>query len=220
MRVVVADDSGIFREGLRLLLEAVDVHVVAGADGVGPLEAAVRAHRPDVAVVDVRLPPTFTDEGIRAAVALRRDHPELGILMLSTEIEPAWLSVLLDGVPSSVGYLLKDRVADAYALVEALTRVAGGGIVLDPEVVRVMVTARRVAGPVERLTPRERDVLALVAEGRSNLGVGRALHLSPKTVEAHVAAVFRALGLSDTETENRRVHAALAFLAAGRPRSR
>ncbi len=219
MRVVVADDSGIFREGLRLLLEAVDVDVVAGTDGVAQLEAAVRAYRPDVAVVDVRLPPTFTDEGIRAAVTLRRDFSDLGILVLSTEIDPAWLNVLLDGVPTSVGYLLKDRVADAAALLEALARVAGGGIALDPEVVRVMVSARRVAGPVERLTPREREVLALLAEGRSNVGVGRALHLSPKTVEAHVAAVFRTLGLTDTETENRRVHAALAFLAAGRPRS-
>ncbi len=220
MRVVVADDSGIFREGLRLLLEAVGVDVVAGADGVAALEAAVDAYEPEAVVLDVRLPPTFTDEGIRAAVALRREHPDLGILVLSTEIEPAWLTTLLDGVPSSVGYLLKDRVADATALVEALSRVAAGGIALDPEVVRVMVSARRVAGPVERLTPRERDVLALLAEGRSNLGIGRALHLSPKTVEAHVAAVFRTFGLSDAETENRRVHAALTFLAAGRPSPR
>jgi DNA-binding NarL/FixJ family response regulator len=219
MRVVLADDSGIFREGLRLLLMAAHVDVVAVAATVTGLSDVVTEHRPEVAVIDVRLPPTFTDEGIRAAVALRDRWPTLGLLVLSTDIDPSWLTVLLDAVPTGIGYLLKDRVDDVRSLLEAMDRVAAGGIALDPEVVRVMVSARRVAGPLERLTPREREVLALVAEGRSNVGIARALHVTAKTVEAHVAAIFRALDLETADTENRRVQAALAFLATERPRT-
>ena len=210
--MVLADDSGIFREGLRLLLQAAGVEVLAGVGSPVELESAVATHQPDVAVVDVRLPPTFTDEGIQAAVTLHRRWPRLGVLVLSTEIEPGWLTALLEAVPSGIGYLLKDRVADAADLVDALQRVAAGGIALDPQVVQVMITARRTTGPIERLTPRERDVLALLAEGRSNVGIGRSLHLSTKTVESHIAAIFRSLNLDNAELENRRVTAAITYL--------
>ena len=175
------------------------------------LESAVATHQPDVAVVDVRLPPTFTDEGIQAAVTLHRRWPRLGVLVLSTEIEPGWLTALLEAVPSGIGYLLKDRVADAADLVDALQRVAAGGIALDPQVVQVMITARRTTGPIERLTPRERDVLALLAEGRSNVE-SAVPHLSTKTVESHIAAIFRSLNLDNAELENRRVTAAITYL--------
>lgn len=214
LRVVLADDSGIFREGLRLLLEAAGVSVEAVVGDAAALLEEVRASEPDVAVVDVRMPPSHTDEGIRAALAVKEIRPDVGVLVLSTYVQPGWIAALLDAIPNGVGYLLKDRVDDVDGLLEALGRVAGGGIALDPEVVTTFVAARRHTGPMARLTDRERDVLSLLAEGRSNAGIAASLQLSVKTVEGHVASVFRALDLHDGGSDNRRVKAALAFLAA------
>ncbi|MGG5260394.1 LuxR C-terminal-related transcriptional regulator [Phycicoccus avicenniae] len=216
MRVVVADDSGIFREGLRLLLEAVGVEVLAAVGTVPALAAAVATTGPDAAVVDVRLPPSFTDEGIRAALELRERHPSLGVLVLSTSVDEVSAARLLAGVPSGVGYLLKDRVDDVATVTDALDRVAAGGVALDTQVVGAVLAGRRAAAPLERLTAREREVLALLAEGRSNAGIAERLYLSTKTVETHVAAVFRAFDLAADESENRRVRAALAYLRLSR----
>ncbi len=214
LRVVLADDSGIFGQGLRLLLEAAGAVVERVVGDAVALVAEVQACEPDVAVVDVRMPPTHTDEGIRAALEIKRIRPDTGVLVLSTYVEPRWVTTLLDAIPGGIGYLLKDRVDDVAGLLDALRRVAGDGIALDPEVVRTLVSARRHTAPIDRLTERERDVLSLIAEGRSNAGIAEALHLSVKTVEGHVAAVFRALDLHDEGTDNRRVKAALAFLEA------
>ena len=212
LRVVLADDSGIFRRGLSLLLEAAAVDVVAAVSDVPALRSAVAETDPDVAVVDVRMPPSHTDEGIRAAVELRAAHPSLGILVLSTYVNAAWAATLFEAVPGGVGYPLKDQVDDVSSLVEAMRRVAAGGLALDPDVVQMLMAARRHRSPLDRLTVREREVLALIAEGRSNLAIAERLHLSVKTVEMHVAAVFRALDLEAAPDLNRRVMAALAFL--------
>jgi len=215
VRVVICDDSGIFREGLGLLLDTLGVAVEASVADVLSLLAAVRSLRPDVAVVDVRMPPTHTDEGIRAAVTLRHEVPGTGVLVLSTYVDPRWAVMLLDAVPDHVGYLLKDRVADAAALLEAVHRVAAGGLVLDPEVVAALVAGRRLSAPLRRLTLRETEVLAALAEGWSNTGIAHRMHLSVKTVETHIAAVFRALDRGSAEDGNRRVLAALRYLGAG-----
>ena len=221
LRVVLADDSGIFRQGLAALLVAAGVIVTASVASVEDLVAAVARDQPDIAIVDVRMPPTNTDEGIRAAAHLHRAFPAVGVLVLSTYVEARWVTRLLDAVPEGVGYLLKDRVDDVAALLGAMQRIAAGGIALDPEVVTVLMAARRHAQPLARLTPRERVVLALIAEGQSNAGIADTLVLSVKTVEAHVASIFRALDLDATTSDNRRVKAALTFLAAqsgqGRP---
>jgi DNA-binding NarL/FixJ family response regulator len=212
VRVVLADDSGIFREGLRLLLEAAGVDVVAAVGTVPALTEAVARTRPDVAVVDVRMPPTFTDEGLRAVVTLRRDHADLGLLVLSTSVDAVSAAQLLDAVPTGVGYLLKDRVDDISSLTDSLNRVARGGVALDSQVVRSVLSCRSAVVPLQRLTAREQEVLALLAEGRSNAGIAERLVLSPKTVETHVAAIFRAFDLEPHGAENRRVRAALAYL--------
>ncbi|WP_235520959.1 response regulator transcription factor [Cellulomonas sp. Leaf395] len=214
LRVVLCDDSGIFREGLRLLLESAGVTVAAAVADVPALREAVADAQPDVALVDVRLPPTHSDEGIRAAVDLRRAHPALGVLVLSTYVDARWALTLLDAVTDRVGYLLKDRVDDVAGLVAALVRVAGGGVALDPEVVSSLVAARRRAAPLDGLTDRELDVLAAMAQGLSNAGIAEALVVSVKTVESHVAAVFRALRLDEAASDNRRVKAALVYLGA------
>jgi len=214
LSVVLCDDSGIFREGLQLLLERAGVDVTASVSDVPALQAAVAAQLPDVAVVDVRMPPTHTDEGIRAAVGLRRTYPQVGVLVLSTYVDAAWALALLDAVPDGVGYLLKDRVDDVAGLLAALDRVARGGVALDAEVVASLVAARRHAAPLEQLTERERAVLAAMAQGMSNAGIAQTLSVSVKTVETHVAAVFRTLGLHGTSTDNRRVKAALVYLGA------
>lgn len=216
MRVVLADDSGIFREGLRLLLEAAGVDVVGAVGTVPALVEAVGRTQPDVAVVDVRMPPTFTDEGLRAVVALRHEHAELGLLVLSTSVDDVSAVRLLDAVPAGVGYLLKDRVDDITSLTDSLNRVARGGVALDGQVVRAVLSGRSAVAPLERLTTREREVLALLAEGRSNAGIAERLVLSPKTVETHVAAIFRAFDLEADTAENRRVRAALAYLQLNR----
>ena len=212
MRVVLADDSGIFREGLRLLLEAAGVDVVAAVGTVPALAEAVGRTHPDVAVVDVRMPPTFTDEGLRAVASLRRDHADLGLLVLSTSVDAVSAVRLLDDVPTGVGYLLKDRVDDISSLTDSLNRVGRGGVALDSQVVQAVLSGRSATVPLERLTAREQEVLALLAEGRSNAGIAERLVMSPKTVETHIAAIFRAFDLEPHSAENRRVRAALAYL--------
>jgi len=213
VRVVIAEDSVLLREGLARLLADGGVEVVAQVgDGPG-LVAAVDAYRPDLAVVDVRMPPTHTDEGLRAALELRRRHPQTGVLVLSQYIETRYSAQLLEGGAAGVGYLLKDRVADVAEFADALARVAAGGTALDPEVVGQLLGAGRHARGLATLTPREREVLALMAEGRSNAGIAAALVVSDGAVEKHVASIFGKLGLPPSEGDNRRVLAVLRFLS-------
>ena len=214
MRVVIAEDAALFREGLVRLLQDRGHQVCAAvADGDALLAAATR-HRPDVAVVDVRMPPTHTDEGLRAALELRRRQPETGVLVFSQYIETRYAARLLEGNASGVGYLLKDRVADVAEFADALTRVATGGTALDPEVVSQLIGAGRHGHGMAALTPREREVLSLMAEGRSNAGIAATLVISPGVVEKHVASIFAKLGLPPAEGDNRRVLAVLRFLGS------
>ncbi|MEV4252777.1 response regulator transcription factor [Spirillospora sp. NPDC049652] len=214
MRVVLAEDSLLLREGLVRLLEEAGQQVVA-AVGDGPaLVAAAAEHRPDVAVVDVRMPPTFTDEGLQAALRIRRDLPGTAILVLSQYVEESYAEDLLaDG--GGVGYLLKDRVAKLTELSDALARVVAGETVLDSEVVGALFAHRRRRDPLGGLTARERQVLALMAEGRRNSAIGRLLELSAGTVEKHISAIFDKLGLPPSADDHRRVMAVLAFLRGG-----
>jgi DNA-binding NarL/FixJ family response regulator len=212
MRVAVADDSALFRQGLALLLGDQGIEVTAQTAHGQQLLAAVNADPPDVAILDIRMPPTFTDEGLATAAQLRRFHPRVAVLMLSTYAETPYAVRLLQGGARGAGYLLKDRVTDAAALVDALHRLAAGETVVDPDIVTTLVAQQRRVSQLDLLTDREREVLRLLAEGRSNSGIGRVLHLSPKTVEAHVASVFTKLGLSDDPHDNRRVLAVLAWL--------
>jgi len=214
LRVVVAEDAVLVREGLvRLLAE--DGHLVVAAVGDGPaLVSAVLTHRPDVSVVDVRMPPTHTDEGLRAAAELRKHHPEVGVLVLSQYIETTYATALLAGNAGGVGYMLKDRVADAAEFADALERVAVGGTALDPEVVTKLMRASRQIGGLGGLTPREREVLELMAEGRSNAAIAEAMVISSGAVEKHVASIFGKLGLPSSEADNRRVLAVLQYLRA------
>lgn len=213
-RVAIADDSGIFRDGLAMLLTAGGTEVVASCPDVPSLLAAVRTHHPDACVVDVRMPPSHTDEGIRAAVSIRAEHPGVGVLVLSTYTEPEWAEQLLAEGSGGVGYLLKDRVHDGAELIDALTRVSSGGTAVDPEIVSVLLRRRSGASELDSLTPRELEVLSHMAQGRSNRGISRAMLLAPKTVEAYVAAVFTKLGLhaDGDEQDNRRVLAVLTYL--------
>jgi DNA-binding NarL/FixJ family response regulator len=212
MRVVIAEDLAILREGLAQLLAEHGHEVCAAVADGDALLAAVAAHRPDVAVVDVRMPPTFTDEGLRAAISLRAAQPGTGVLVFSQYVETRYASRLLADQPAGVGYLLKDRVADVAEFIGALERVAAGGTALDPEVVRMLMRAGRQAGGVGSLTGREREVLALMAEGRSNAGIAAELVVSPGAVEKHVAAIFGKLGLPLAGSDNRRVLAVLRYL--------
>jgi len=214
LRVVIAEDAALFREGLaRLITDRGHEVVAAVGDGDALLEA-VNAHDPDVAVADIRMPPTHTDEGLRAAIELRRDHPGTGVLVLSQYVETRYAARLLEGNAAGVGYLLKDRVADVAEFADALTRVAAGGTALDPEVVSQLVRVSRHAQGVAALTPRERDVLSLMAEGRSNAGIAAALVVSAGVVEKHVASIFGKLGLPPSEADNRRVLAVLRYLGS------
>jgi len=213
LRVVIAEDAVLFRAGLVRLLEDRGHQVCAAvADGGALLDAVARCH-PDVAVVDIRMPPTHTDEGLRAAISLRRDHPGIGVLVLSQYIETRYATRLLAGDASGVGYLLKDRVADVAEFAEAVARVAGGGTALDPEVVSQLVRSSH-AGGLAELTAREREVLALMAEGRSNAGIAAALVVSASVVEKHVASIFGKLGLPPSEADNRRVLAVLRYVGS------
>ena len=214
LRVVIAEDAALFREGLVRLLAERGHEVVAGVADAAQLLRAVDEHRPDVAVVDIRMPPTHTDEGLRAALELRRAHPGTGVLVLSQYIETRYAARLLEGNAAGVGYLLKDRVADVGEFVDALSRVAAGGTALDPEVVGQLLGAGRNADDLAALTPREREVLALMGEGRSNAGIAGALVLSIGAVEKHVASIFGKLRLPPAEGDNRRVLAVLRFLGS------
>ncbi len=212
MRVVIAEDAALMREGLAGLLADRGHHVCAAVADPEALLAAVAEHRPDVAVVDIRMPPTHTDEGLRVALQLRRDQPGTAILLLSQYIETRYAGQLLSGNAAGVGYLLKDRVADVADFMAALDRVAAGGTALDPVVVAHLLNARGIGGGLAELTPREREVMALMAEGRSNAGIGGALTVTDGVVEKHVASIFGKLGLSPQEGDNRRVLAVLQYL--------
>jgi DNA-binding NarL/FixJ family response regulator len=212
MRVVIAEDAALFREGLARLITDRGHEVVAAVGDADALLEAVAAHDPDVAVVDIRMPPTHTDEGLRAAIELRREHPRTGVLVLSQYVETRYAARLLEGNAGGVGYLLKDRVADVAEFADALSRVAAGGTALDPEVVSQLVRLSRQAQGVATLTPRERDVLSLMAEGRSNAGIAAALVVSAGVVEKHVASICGKLGLPPSEADNRRVLAVLRYL--------
>ena len=211
MRVVIAEDSVLLRAGLIKLLGAAGIEVVAAVGDADQLLAAVPVHRPDVVIADVRMPPTHTDEGIRAALVIRRQWPEVAVLVLSQYVEERYAADLLTANTSSVGYLLKDRVADVGDFVAALRRVAGGGTALDPEVVSQLLLRRR-SDPLDRLTPREHDVLALMAEGRSNAGIAQALVITDSAVAKHINSIFAKLDLHHDDGDHRRVLAVLRFL--------
>jgi DNA-binding NarL/FixJ family response regulator len=214
MQVMIADDAVLFREGLARVLQAAGIQVAAQVGDAEQLLARVRASPPDAVVVDIRMPPTHTREGLDAAQRIRAEHPEVGVLVLSQYVEPHHAIQLLEDGASGVGYLLKDRVADVNEVVDAVQRVAGGGSVIDPEVVSQLVSRRRTHDPIQELSKRERQVLALMAEGRSNQAIGERLFLSPKTVEAHVHSIFTRLDLHPGPDDHRRVLAVLAFLRA------
>jgi DNA-binding NarL/FixJ family response regulator len=211
MRVVIAEDSAILRDGLRGLLADRGHDVVAAVGDGDALRSAASTHQPDVCVVDIRMPPSFTDEGLRAAIALRREQPDVGVLVFSQYVETRYAAELLAGSARGVGYLLKDRVADVREFVDALTRVAAGGTALDPEVIGQLLGASRRDG-LAALTPREREVLERMAEGLSNAGIAAALVISERAVEKHVANIFTKLDLPPSENDNRRVLAVLRYL--------
>jgi DNA-binding NarL/FixJ family response regulator len=211
-RAVLAEDSALFREGLTRLLTDAGYDVVATAADAGELLAQVRSHRPDVVVTDIRMPPTHTTEGLVAALQIRSETPDVAVVVLSQYVETTYAVKLLGDNPRGVGYLLKDRVANSQELCEAIQRVVKGGSVIDPEVVAELLGRRRGRDPVGELTDREREILALMAEGRSNQAIGERLYLSSRTVETHVAHIFTKLGLPLSTDDHRRVLAVLAYL--------
>jgi DNA-binding NarL/FixJ family response regulator len=212
MRVVIAEDSALLREGLARILAEGDFEVLAQCVNADELLDAVRRHKPDVAVVDVRMPPKFTDEGAVAAREIRDKHPEIGVLLLSQIVEAAHALALFSERPEGFGYLLKDRVLEIDDFLEAVRRVGRGGTAIDPDVIAQLLGRPREDDPLADLTPREREVLGLMAEGLSNRGICGRLFLSPKTVEAHVKNIFMKLGLMPAPDDHRRVLAVLAFL--------
>jgi DNA-binding NarL/FixJ family response regulator len=212
MRVVIADDAVLLREGAARLLEDAGYAIVAQAGDAGDLLRKVRAHKPDVAIIDVRMPPDNTDDGLRAALMLRQEFPELGILLLSQYVEERYLAQLLSDGGAGVGYLLKDRVADVERFADAVQRVATGGSVLDPEIVALMLGRRRTEGPLDAFTEREREVLGLMAEGLTNQAIAARLFVSERAVERHVTKIFSKLDLPATAHDHRRVLAVVAYL--------
>jgi DNA-binding NarL/FixJ family response regulator len=214
LRVVLADDSLIIRAGLARLLEAGGLTVVAEAGNAEELHRAAALHAPDVALVDIRMPPTHTDEGLRAAGRLRRDHPATAVLVLSQYIETAYAIELLDGGRTHVGYLLKDRVMDHAVLIAAVRRVHAGEVVVDPTLVDALLATPAVPAALAALSAREREVLALMAEGLTDRGIAERLTLSPRTVGTHVQHIFDRLGIADSSVDNRRVCAVLSYLRA------
>jgi DNA-binding NarL/FixJ family response regulator len=211
LRIVIGEDSALFREGLARLLQDAGHEIVGKAADAGSLVDAVRRHRPDLAVIDVRMPPDSTDDGARAARVLREEFPDLGIVLLSQHIETHHSVELVTS--GRFGYLLKDRVFEVDDFLETLHRVAAGGSALDPEVVSRLITSSRASDPLVALTPREREVLALMAEGRTNIGIARRLWLTERTVETHVANILTKLGIGPSEEDHRRVLAVLTFLS-------
>ncbi|MFF4341973.1 response regulator [Kitasatospora sp. NPDC001540] len=215
MRAVIAEDSVLLRVGLVKVLEMGGFQVVAEAGDAPSLLAAVERHRPELALVDVRMPPAFTDEGVRAALEIRRSRPGTAVVLLSQYVEERYAADLLSADTSGVGYLLKQRVADVTEFVETVRRVAGGGTALDPQVVSQLLL-RRSSDPLERLTPRERDVLALMAEGHSNAGIAETLTIGESAVAKHINNIFAKLDLPVADTGHRRVLAVLRFLGTSR----
>jgi DNA-binding NarL/FixJ family response regulator len=207
MRLAIAEDSGLFRSSLTLLLEASGAEVMASAASGPELLEAIATRAPDAVIVDIRMPPTFTDEGIKTAAEVRRLHPHVGVLVLSTYAETSYASQLLEAVQTGVGYLLKDNVTDARMLMDSLARVAAGETVIDPAIVRRLLEKNRQPSKIDMLNERERAVLS-----HSNVGIAKDLFLSPRTVEAHVTSIFVKLGLDQAQTDNNRVRAVLAFL--------
>jgi DNA-binding NarL/FixJ family response regulator len=216
---VIADDTMLTREGIVRVLAAGGVEVVGEAGDVDGLMRAVATQKPDCAVVDIRMPPTNTDEGIVAAQRIRELHPAVGVLVLSQHIEPGFAMRLLEDHPERSGYLLKDRVSDPALLVDALRRLTEGETVVDPTIVMRLLRRRRDEDPVEELSDREREVLGLVAEGLSNAAIGKRLFITERTVEAHVKQIFQTLGIGQAPDTNRRVLAVLAFLRSSRDRA-
>ncbi len=213
MRVVIAEDLALLRDGMIRLLRDHDHEVVAAVEDGEALVRAARGHKPDICVVDVRMPPTFTDEGVKAALQVRERVPGTAVLIVSQYVEETYAAELLADGKGGVGYLLKDRIADVREFVDAVERVAGGGTAMDPEVVAQLVTRhRREDGPLDELTPRERDVLELMAEGRSNAAIASALVVTDGAVEKHISSIFGKLGLPPSGTDHRRVLAVLAYL--------
>jgi DNA-binding NarL/FixJ family response regulator len=212
MRVVIADDSVLLREGVVHLLKEAGFDVVGQAGNAEELLLKVRSYSPDVAIIDIRMPPTHTDEGLRAAQEIREKHPDTGVLVLSQYVEPGYAMELLSESAEGVGYLLKDRVSDVNEFVAAVKRVAEGGSALDPTVVSQLVGRRRRDDPLAELTPREREVLELMAEGRSNAGIAERLVITERAVEKHVTSIFGKLRLPPAAEDHRRVLAVLAYL--------
>jgi DNA-binding NarL/FixJ family response regulator len=215
VRVVVADDVMLTREGIVRLLQDAGVDVVAQAEEAEGLLRHVRLARPDAAIVDIKMPPTHTDEGLVAAQRIRDEHPDVGVLVLSEYVEPAYAMRLLEEHPERVGYLLKERVFDVAILIDALRRLADGETVIDPTIVARLLGRRRRADPLEELTAREREVLALIAEGLSNRALAARLYVTERTVEAHVKQIFSKLELDANAESHRRVLAVLAYLRSG-----
>jgi DNA-binding NarL/FixJ family response regulator len=212
VRVIVADDSVLLREGVTRLLEGAGFEVVAHAGDREELMRKARAHKPELAIIDIRMPPTHTNEGLQAAREIRTEMPSMGVVVLSAYLEEEYALELLGDDAAGVGYLLKDRVSDGVRFVDAVRRVSEGGSALDPEVVSQMLGRRRADDPLEELTPREREVLALMAEGRSNQAIADALIVSKRVVEKHVSSIFAKLDLPTGAEDHRRVLAVLAFL--------
>ena len=214
MRVVIADDTALLRQGIARLLVEAGLEVSGEAEDASRLLELVEAERPDVAIVDIRMPPGQADEGLVAAATIREHFPDVGVLVLSQYVEPAFALRLIEGSEGGCGYLLNDRVMNARELVSAVERVAAGEIVVDPELVDQLLSRRRVGNPLDELTGREREVLALVAEGLTDRGIAERLWLTPRTVETHVRHILRKLDLPSGASNNRRVHAVLAYLRA------
>jgi DNA-binding NarL/FixJ family response regulator len=214
VRVVVADDVLLTREGIVRLLQDAGIDVVGQAEDAEGLLRNVRLERPDVAIVDIRMPPTHTDEGLVAAQSIRAEHPEVGVLVLSQYVEPSYAMRLLEEHPERVGYLLKERVFDIATVVDALRRIVDGETVIDPTIVARLMGRRRRQDPVSQLTKREQEVLGLIAEGMSNRAIAGRLFVTERTVEAHITQIFQKLGLAESPDQHRRVLAVLTYLRA------